>query len=175
MMAKKTRDELRLREAAKPAISPNGRRTTARTPSSLVPRFSITRDRERCIGCQVCVRQCSFDAQAYDGEEDEVYGIDANCVGCQRCVAFCPTDALTVTERPSRYRQNFNWRSDVIDDIKRQAETGGVLLTGMGNDKAQPIYWDHLLLNASQVTNPSIDPLREPMELRAYLDESRNG
>ena len=25
------------------------------------------------------------------------------------------------------------------------------------------------LLNASQVTNPSIDPLREPMEIRTYL------
>jgi glutamate synthase domain-containing protein 2 len=39
----------------------------------------------------------------------------------------------------------------------------------MGNDKSYRIYWDHLVLNASQVTNPSIDPLREPMELRTYL------
>jgi len=39
----------------------------------------------------------------------------------------------------------------------------------MGNDRPYPIYWDHILLNASQVTNPSIDPLREPMELRTYL------
>ncbi|MEE8205160.1 MAG: glutamate synthase-related protein, partial [Dehalococcoidales bacterium] len=31
------------------------------------------------------------------------------------------------------------------------------------------IYWDHLVLNASQVTNPSIDPLREPMELTTFL------
>ena len=51
-----------------------------------------------------------------------------------------------------------------------------MLLTGMGNDKALP----HLLgpacvLNASQVTNPSIDPLREPMELRTYLGASRTG
>ena len=44
-----------------------------------------------------------------------------------------------------------------------------MLLTGMGNDKSYPIYWDHLVLNASQVTNPSIDPLREPMELTTYL------
>ena len=47
--------------------------------------------------------------------------------------------------------------------------TGGILLTGMGNDRPYPIYWDHMLLNASQVTNPSIDPLREPMELKTYL------
>jgi glutamate synthase domain-containing protein 2 len=39
----------------------------------------------------------------------------------------------------------------------------------MGNDKSYPIYWDHLLLNASQVTNPSIDPLREPVELKTFL------
>jgi glutamate synthase domain-containing protein 2 len=39
----------------------------------------------------------------------------------------------------------------------------------MGDDKTQRIYWDHLVLNASQVTNPSIDPLREPMELTTYL------
>ena len=39
----------------------------------------------------------------------------------------------------------------------------------MGCDKPYFTYWDRLLLNASQVTNPSIDPLREPMELRTYL------
>ncbi len=39
----------------------------------------------------------------------------------------------------------------------------------MGNDRDFPVYWDRMLLNASQVTNPSIDPLREPMELKTYL------
>jgi len=67
------------------------------------------------------------------------------------------------------YRENYNWRPEVIEDIIKQAETGGVLLTGMGDDKSQRIYWDYLVLNASQVTNPSIDPLREPMELTTYL------
>ncbi|MEM3045550.1 MAG: glutamate synthase-related protein, partial [Candidatus Bathyarchaeia archaeon] len=43
------------------------------------------------------------------------------------------------------------------------------ILTGMGCDKPYYTYWDSLLLNASQVTNPSIDPLREPMELRTFL------
>jgi glutamate synthase domain-containing protein 2 len=44
-----------------------------------------------------------------------------------------------------------------------------MILTGMGNPKPYPIYWDHMLIDACQVTNPSIDPLREPMELRTYL------
>ena len=39
----------------------------------------------------------------------------------------------------------------------------------MGTPKEYPVYWDKLLINASQVTNPSIDPLREPMETRIFL------
>jgi glutamate synthase domain-containing protein 2 len=74
-----------------------------------------------------------------------------------------------VRRNPLEYRENYNWRPEFIEDIIKQAESGGILLTGMGNDKGQRIYWDHLVLNASQVTNPSIDPLREPMELTTYL------
>jgi len=44
-----------------------------------------------------------------------------------------------------------------------------MLLTGMGCDQPYRIYWDHMVLNASQVTNPSIDPLREPMELKTFI------
>jgi glutamate synthase domain-containing protein 2 len=137
--------------------------------SYLPPRFAIHRRDDRCIRCQVCVRQCSFGAQAYDAEDDVVVGYDERCVACHRCVVFCPTQALTITRNPLDYRENFNWRPEVIEDVIKQSETGGMLLTGMGNDKPFPIYWDRLVLNASQVTNPSIDPLREPMELRTYL------
>jgi glutamate synthase domain-containing protein 2 len=137
--------------------------------SYLPPRFRIHRQDDRCIRCQVCVRQCSFGAQAYDAEDDVVVGYDERCVACHRCVVFCPTQALTITRNPLDYRENFNWRPEAIEDVIKQSETGGMLLTGMGNDKPYPIYWDRLVLNASQVTNPSIDPLREPMELRTYL------
>ncbi|MBI2952709.1 MAG: alpha-hydroxy-acid oxidizing protein [Chloroflexi bacterium] len=137
---------------------------------TLLPsRFIVERDPDRCIQCQVCVRQCGFDVHYYDAEDDVVRARDEQCVACHRCVAYCPTDALTIRKNPLSYRDNFNWRPETIEDIIKQAETGGILLTGMGNDKSYPIYWDHLVLNASQVTNPSIDPLREPMELRTYL------
>jgi glutamate synthase domain-containing protein 2 len=117
----------------------------------------------------VCVNQCSFDTHYYDAEDDEVKSRDETCVGCHRCVLFCPTLALNIRRIPLEYRDNYNWTPDVIEDIIKQAETGGVLLTGMGNDKEYRVYWDHLVLNASQVTNPSIDPLREPMELTTFL------
>jgi glutamate synthase domain-containing protein 2 len=135
----------------------------------LPPKFIVERDSERCIQCQVCVNQCSFDTHYYDAEDDVVRSREGRCVGCHRCAVFCPTNAVTIRANPLDYRENYNWRPEIIEDIIKQAETGGVLLTGMGNDKGYRIYWDHLVLNASQVTNPSIDPLREPMELATYL------
>jgi glutamate synthase domain-containing protein 2 len=135
----------------------------------IAPKFLIHRDENRCIQCQVCVNQCSFGANYYDAEENKVKSKEELCTGCHRCEVFCPTNALKVTYNPLDYRGNYNWRPDIIEDINKQAETGGVLLTGMGDDKEQRIYWDHMVLNASQVTNPSIDPLREPMELTTYL------
>ncbi len=137
---------------------------------SLLPtRFIVERDPARCIQCKVCVNQCTFGVHYFDEDENVVKAHEHNCVGCHRCVAFCPTSALTIRRNPLEYRANANWRPEVIEDILKQAESGGMLLTGMGDDKNHKIYWEHLLLNASQVTNPSIDPLREPMELSTYL------
>ena len=56
-------------------------------------------------------------------------------------------------------------------EVDRQASSGGVLLSSMGNPKPLPVYWDKILINASQVTNPSIDPLREPMETKTFLGQ----
>jgi len=137
----------------------------------LPPKFIVERDDSRCIRCEVCVNQCTFDIHSYDIEDDEIKSCEEDCVGCHRCVIFCPTDALTIRRNPLDYRENYNWRAEIIEDIIKQSETGGVLLTGMGNDKSYRVYWDHLVLNASQVTNPSIDPLREPMELTTYLGQ----
>ncbi len=137
--------------------------------SMLTPEFRIERDQARCIACQVCVRQCANDIHDYEADEDWVYSDDARCVGCHRCVTLCPTGALTIRENPLDFRPNANWTALRLRNIYKQAETGGILLSGMGCDRPYPIYFDHLVLNASQVTNPSIDPLREPMELRTYI------
>ncbi|WP_428844928.1 glutamate synthase-related protein [Calderihabitans maritimus] len=134
-----------------------------------MPNFLIERDRDRCIDCQVCVRQCANEVHKYDEEEGRVFSDEMECVGCHRCVVMCPTRALTIRRFPLDYRQNANWTPDYINAIYKQAETGGILLTGMGNDRPYPVYWDHMLINASQVTNPSIDPLREPMELKTFI------
>src|ERR1035437_1209831 len=126
-------------------------------------KFIVERDDKRCIRCKVCVNQCSFEVNRYDAEEDVIKSAEEKCVACHRCVTFCPPRAITIRQNPLDCRQNYNWRPEDIENIIKQAETGGVLLTGMGDDKDQRIYWDHIVINASQVTNPSIDALREPM------------
>ncbi|MGE5454357.1 MAG: glutamate synthase-related protein, partial [Methylocystaceae bacterium] len=77
--------------------------------------------------------------------------------------------ALEITDFPLAFRHNDFWQPRVMREIYAQSATGGVLLSGMGNPRPYISYFDHLLLNASQVTNPSIDPLREPMEITTYL------
>ncbi|MFQ6067084.1 MAG: glutamate synthase-related protein [bacterium] len=131
--------------------------------------FIVGREDDKCIACQVCVRMCSNDTHTYDPEADTVSSNSENCVGCHFCETLCPTQAITIRGNPSEFKLNANWDAQVIKNITKQAETGGVLLTGMGCDKPYPIYWDHIVLNASQVTNPSIDPLREPMELHTFI------
>jgi glutamate synthase domain-containing protein 2 len=135
----------------------------------ILPEYLVERDEKRCIRCKVCVNQCTYETHSYDEEEDKIVSKDENCVNCQRCVTFCPTHAITIRRNPNLDRENANWTAEALRDAKRQAESGAVLLTGMGCDKQYFTYWDRLLLNASQVTNPSIDPLREPMEIRTYL------
>ncbi len=137
--------------------------------SYLLPDFIVERIDARCTKCGVCVNQCSFGVYSWDESEEEILIDYTKCVGCQRCVVFCPTKALIVKPYEGSYRPNAYWTKEVISDIIKQAEQGGVILTGTGNDKPHKIYFDHILLNASQVTNPSIDPLREPMELRTFL------
>ena len=137
--------------------------------SFLFPEFAVIRDQERCNQCRGCERQCSFGTHIYNEKTGEMTSDETKCAGCQRCVIFCPRDAVSVRPTESFYRPHANWSKERLEDLKRQAETGGVILAGSGTDKPFRIYWDHIVLNASQVTNPSIDPLREPMELRTFL------
>jgi glutamate synthase domain-containing protein 2 len=97
------------------------------------------------------------------------YPDDSKCRACHRCVTYCPAHCITIEKSTLAYRDNQNWSPALRQAVWRQAESGGVMLTGMGNDKPYQSIFDHLVLDACQVTNPSIDPLREPMELRTYL------
>lgn len=134
------------------------------------PRFAVLRDRELCVNCRICEQQCAFGVHKKDEKTGRMQANAALCVDCQRCVACCPTGALQIRPSENVFRPHVGWSQDARQEIYRQAATGGVLLSSMGSSQKEvPCYWDKLLLNASQVTNPPIDPLREPMETEVYL------
>ena len=135
----------------------------------IYPEFEVVRDPARCIACRVCERQCANEVHAYSEEYKAMLSDESKCVNCQRCVSLCPTRALKIVKSNCTLRENANWQNDTIKEIYKQAASGGVLLSSMGSPKPLPVYWDKILINASQVTNPPIDPLREPMETKVFL------
>ena len=135
----------------------------------IYPEYEVVRNFDRCITCRACERQCANEVHQFDEERNLMVSDESKCVNCHRCVSLCPTRALKIVKTDHTFKQNANWSGENIAEIYKQAATGGVLLSSMGNPKAYPVYWDKLLINASQVTNPSIDPLREPMETKVYL------
>ena len=133
---------------------------------ALAPEFQVEIDHRRCVRCKRCLQNCGFSVYTF---ADGVVPDHSRCVGCQRCATYCPQGAIRIERRTIPFRSNAYWTPHHITNIGRQSQSPGMLLTGMGNDLPYPIIWDHLLFDACQVTNPSIDPLREPMELRTYL------
>ena len=139
----------------------------------IYPEYEVVRNPDLCIGCRVCERQCANEVHHYDFDLKKMVADSTKCVNCHRCVCLCPTHALKIVKSQDTYKTNANWENQTINEVYRQAATGGVLLSSMGNPKPFPIYWDKILLNASQVTNPPIDPLREPMETTVYLGRQK--
>lgn len=58
---------------------------------------SITVDKNRCVHCGQCVKDCFMGCLVFDQNGIPRYadGFGRGCVGCQHCMAVCPTGALS--------------------------------------------------------------------------------
>ncbi len=133
----------------------------------IAPRFEVEIDREKCRLCQRCTINCTYDVHSYNGERIVVQ--TENCVACQRCATMCPQQAISISEGRITFAPHYTYSERIRRIIYEQASTGGVMLAGSGTDLPYRVIFDDLLLDAAQVTNPSIDPLREPVETATYL------
>ena len=133
--------------------------------------YEVKRDLSRCTLCGACVKQCFNGVHTLvdTGNGKKLVSDESKCVNCHRCVSLCPSRAIKIVKSDLCFKRNDNWSDAVIKEIYKQAESGGVLLSSMGCPEKYPVYFDKILINASQVTNPSIDPLREPMETKVTL------
>lgn len=139
------------------------------------PDFHVEIDRDACTHCKRCVKECGWEVFTYDETLDRPIPDDSRCRACHRCTLTCPARCITVKKSEMAYHDNPNWPVSVQQKIWKQAATGGVLLTSTGSHANLPSLFDRIALDACQVTNPSIDPLREPMELRTFIGNTEKG
>ena len=126
-------------------------------------------DRQACRLCKRCIENCSFGALEWRDNKVKVF--DDRCVACQRCVSMCPEGAIALRRMPSVMSAHPIWTENARRDVFTQSRTGAILLASTGNELHERVIFDNLLLDACQVTNPAIDPLREPIELRTYIGQ----
>ncbi len=150
----------------------------------IIPPFHPEFDMDRCDykdGCDICAHECSFGEIALkpvktgDGTvKNRPWANLSSCGSCQRCVKMCPRNAIHIEYRPMYTSHNY-WTFEYVNNIWRQSGSrGGILLVANGATGPQRRYFDAIMFDACQVTNPSIDPLREPMETRTYLGKKAN-
>ena len=108
----------------------------------LYPQYEVVRNNDRCINCRACERQCANEVHFWDADNNRMQADESKCVACHRCVALCPTRALKIVKTDHTFRENANWTGKAISEVYRQAGSGGVLLSSMGNPDPHPIYWD---------------------------------
>ncbi len=65
-------------------------------PVPVPPRFrgKIAYNREKCIGCQLCIRVCPAKVIEFLPEAKKIRMHVARCTFCAQCVDACPVDAL---------------------------------------------------------------------------------
>ena len=129
--------------------------------------FKVKIDRELCKKCKRCVSHCSYGVLSFNGEK--IIADDSKCVACNRCVVMCPGKAIRIVENDSYLPPHGNYTRRIRNIIWAQSGAGGVLLSATGNDRPIRSIFDDLLLDACQVTNPSIDPLRETIETKTFF------
>ncbi len=60
-------------------------------------RGKLSYDRDKCIGCKLCMRVCPANVIEFLPEDKKIRIYVARCTFCAQCVDACPVDALATT------------------------------------------------------------------------------
>ncbi len=130
-------------------------------------KYIVEIDEDLCKKCKRCITHCSYSNLSWNG--NNIISRDSACVACNRCQIHCPANAITIKKNKTVLPQHGTYNDRIRNIIWNQASSGGVLLSAAGNDLDYNHIFDDLLIDACQVTNPAIDPLREPVETKVFL------
>ena len=83
---------------------------------------SIEINKEKCIQCGMCIKDCLASAIEFDSEKYPKYAKEGEerCLSCQHCMAVCPTGALSFGGKSpdNAAKVNFPKPDDVLSLIK---------------------------------------------------------
>jgi len=65
------------------------------TPENFRGRISY--DKDKCIGCRLCIRVCPANAISYVAEEKKIKVHVDRCCFCAQCTEICPVQCLSMS------------------------------------------------------------------------------
>ncbi|MFW6056595.1 MAG: 4Fe-4S binding protein [Chloroflexota bacterium] len=76
------------------------KRVAANPPVPIQPGFrgKIAYDKDKCIGCQLCIRVCPARVIEFIPEEKKVKFFITRCCFCAQCAEVCPVDCIAMTD-----------------------------------------------------------------------------
>jgi NAD(P)H-quinone oxidoreductase subunit I len=77
----------------------NGKATITapiKTPEGF--RGKIKYDKEKCIGCKLCIRVCPCEAIEFKPEEKKIKIYVSRCCFCSQCNDICPVKCLSMSD-----------------------------------------------------------------------------
>ena len=86
--------------------------------------FKIEADREKCIYCKICERECDMGVPLRRLIKKHGAIQVADCVGCGRCIQACPKGALHFVDIRDYlgFKHKFPQRHKAKPSVKRQEE-----------------------------------------------------
>ena len=99
----------------------SGQASSLNPPVPVQKRFRgrLNYDRDKCIGCRLCIKVCPAKAADYLEESKKIVIHNDRCCFCAQCTEICPVKCLTMSD--VYMISSYNRGENVVTDTGKQA------------------------------------------------------